>query len=116
MGSYTIVSLACFLVVFMLATVGKRPKDYPPGPSTLPIIGNLYQMPRKKAHLQFQRWAQEYGPIYSLILGTKVPIVLSSDQAIKDLLDKRGGIYSSRPERYIAQDVISGGRRVVLMV
>ena len=55
------------------------------------------------------------SPIYSLILGTKVMIVLSSDQAIKDLLDKRSGIYSSRPEMYIGQ-IVSGGLRVLLMV
>ncbi|KAI2465985.1 cytochrome P450 [Annulohypoxylon bovei var. microspora] len=112
--------LAVILVAFLLFLIrfrnaGHRPKGYPPGPPTLPVIGNLHQMPIRKGHLQFQRWAEEYGPIYSLILGTKILIVLSSDQAVKDLLDKRGGIYSSRPERYIAQDMISGGRRVVLM-
>jgi hypothetical protein len=72
-------------------------------------------MPKEKAHLQFQKWAEEYGPVYSLILGTKVMIVLSSDQAIKDLLDKRSGIYSSRPDMYLGK-VVSGGLRMLLMV
>jgi len=54
-------------------------------------------------------------PIYSLILGTKVMIVLNTDQAVKDLLDKRSNIYSSRPEMYLGQ-VISGGLRVLLLV
>lgn len=44
-------------------------------------------MPQRDAHLQFTKWADEYGPIYSLMLGTRVLIVLSSDQAVKDLLD-----------------------------
>jgi hypothetical protein len=73
-------------------------------------------MPREKGHLQFQKWANEYGPIYSLILGTQVMIVLSSDQVAKDLLDKRSGIYSSRPDMYLGQDIASGGFRMVLMV
>jgi hypothetical protein len=72
-------------------------------------------MPKEKAHLQFQKWAKEYGPVYSLILGTKVMIVLSSDQAIQDLLDKRSGIYSSRPDMYLGK-VVSGGLRMLLMV
>ncbi|GAP88233.2 putative cytochrome P450 [Rosellinia necatrix] len=42
-------------------------------------------------------------------------IVLNSDLAIKDLVDKRGAIYSSRPEAYIAQDILSGGLRVLFM-
>jgi len=42
-------------------------------------------------------------------------IVLSSDQAIKDLLDKRSGIYSSRPEMYLG-NIVSGGNRFLLLV
>ena len=103
------------VLLFLLNRVGRRPNGCPPGPPTLPLIGNLHQMPKEKAHLQFQKWAEEYGPVYSLVLGMKVMVVLSSDQAIKDLLDKRSGIYSSRPEMYLGQ-IISGGYRVLLMV
>ncbi|KAF3025776.1 hypothetical protein E8E14_014521 [Neopestalotiopsis sp. 37M] len=95
--------------------LGRRPANYPPGPPTLPIIGNLHQIPQKKQHLQFERWAREYGPIYSLMLGTKVMIVLNSDVCVKDLVDKRGAIYSSRPDLYIGQHVLSGGLRILFM-
>lgn len=73
-------------------------------------------MPTRDAHLQFQKWAEEYGPIYSLILGTKTLIVLSSDEAVKDLLDKRSGIYSHRQEMYIGQTLCSGDLRLLMMV
>ncbi|EMD69700.1 hypothetical protein COCSADRAFT_76274 [Bipolaris sorokiniana ND90Pr] len=71
-------------------------------------------MPKEKTHLQFKKWAEEYGPVYSLMLGTWTLIVLASDQAVKDLLDKRSAIYSSRPDHYLAQ-VASGGLRFALM-
>ncbi|EHK18434.1 uncharacterized protein TRIVIDRAFT_47601 [Trichoderma virens Gv29-8] len=105
------------LVLFLwrLNKIGRRPKNYPPGPPTLPLIGNLHLMPKKNAHLQFQRWAEEYGPVYSLMLGTKVAIVLSSDVAVKDLLDKRSSIYSGRPELYMGQEIMSGGNRPLFM-
>ncbi|KAI1773434.1 cytochrome P450 [Hypoxylon cercidicola] len=83
------------LLVYQLSRIGQRPKGYPPGPPTLPLIGNLHQMPNKKGHLQFQKWAEEYGPIYSLILGTQVMI-------------------SSRPEMYLG-NIVSGGLRMLLM-
>ncbi|KAI1660860.1 putative cytochrome P450 [Daldinia decipiens] len=102
-------------IIWQLSKIGRRPKDYPPGPPTLPLIGNLHQIPTEKRHLQFEQWAREYGPIYSLMLGNRVMIVLNSDQAIKDLVDKRGAIYSSRPESYIGQDILSGGLRVLFM-
>ena len=110
-------TLAAFLlVVWRLTRVGRRLKDYPPGPPTVPILGNLHQIPPEKRHLQFGRWAQEYGPIYSLILGTQVYVILSVDYAIRDLVDKRGQIYASRPDLYIAQHIVSGGLRVLFMV
>ncbi|OTB10567.1 hypothetical protein K445DRAFT_308698 [Daldinia sp. EC12] len=102
-------------IIWQLSKLGRRPKNYPPGPPTLPLIGNLHQIPSQKRHEKFERWAREYGPIYSLMLGNKVMIVLNSDQAIKDLVDKRGAIYSSRPESYIGQDILSGGLRVLFM-
>ncbi|KAJ3545430.1 hypothetical protein NM208_g2508 [Fusarium decemcellulare] len=95
--------LGLIVAFYGLCTIGRRPSSYPPGPPTLPLIGNLHQMPSKDGHLQFQKWAREYGPVFSLILGTKVMIVLSSDRAVKDLLDKRSTIYSSRPEMYMGQ-------------
>jgi hypothetical protein len=51
-----------------------------------------------------------------LILGTKTMIVLSSDEAVKDLLDKKSGNYSDRPGMYIGQTIASGGLRLVVMV
>jgi hypothetical protein len=44
-------------------------------------------MPSRDAYKQFQKWAEEYGPVYSLILGTKTLIVLSGDEAVKELLE-----------------------------
>lgn len=55
------------------------------------------------------------SPVYSLILGNMVLVVLSSDQAVKDLLDKRGNIYSSRTDLYLG-NIASGYLRMVLMV
>jgi len=126
--------IALVLIVSKLLTVGHRDKYYPPGPPTIPILGNIHQvqvlpdlthpwniltvhqMPTRDAHLQFQKWANEYGPVYSLMLGTRVLIVLSSDQAVKDLLDKRSAIYSARPDMYIGQELCSGGLRFLMMV
>jgi hypothetical protein len=49
------------------------------------------------------------------MLGTNVMIVLNTDQAVKDLLDKRSNIYSSRPDMYLGQ-IVSGSLRILLMV
>lgn len=62
--SYTWI-FACLSLLFILlwkaSQVGSRPPGCPPGPPTLPLIGNLHQMPLKDGFLQFQKWAKEYG-------------------------------------------------------
>ncbi|KAJ5167777.1 uncharacterized protein N7482_003371 [Penicillium canariense] len=103
------------VIILRILLIGRRPKNYPPGPPTLPILGNIHQMPSHDAHLQFEKWAREYGPIYSLMLGTKCLIVLSSDEAVKELLDKRSNIYSDRQEMYIGQTLCSGDLRLLMM-
>lgn len=115
MSAYLFAFIIALLCVYKLRNAGRRPKDFPPGPPTLPIIGNLHLMPNNQPHHQFKKWADEYGPIYSLMLGSSVMIVLTSDQAIKDLLDKRSTIYSSRPPLHIG-NMLSGGLRMLFMV
>lgn len=72
-------------------------------------------MPKRDLHIQLRKWADQYGPVFSLILGTQTLIVLSSDQAVKDLLDKKSNIYSDRPELYVGQKLTSGNLRLLMM-
>jgi cytochrome P450 len=98
-------ALASLLLVILrrLLFVGTRPwnKEYPPGPMALPFIGNLHQFPKKDLHLAYQKWAKEYGPIFSLKLGQQTLIVLASGDMIKKVVDKRSANYSDRQNLYI---------------
>lgn len=100
------VALAALSIIVLrkLSRYGMRPADFPPGPPTLPLIGNLHQMPQKDLHLAFTEWGKKYGPIFSLKLGGDMNIiVLNQDRPVKDLLDKKSNIYSVRMDSLIRQ-------------
>lgn len=93
-----------------------RRRHLPPGPPGLPFIGNLLDLAdsdlvRGKVH----NWAQQYGEIFYTKIGGTDYVWLSSPKVIKDLMDKKSAIYSSRPPLPLAQDVASAGRRQLFM-
>jgi ent-kaurene oxidase len=50
-----------------------------------PVIGNLLQLKEKKPHKTFLRWAEAYGPIYSIKTGASTVIVLNSTEVAKEV-------------------------------
>ncbi|RSL76734.1 hypothetical protein CEP51_009678 [Fusarium floridanum] len=60
-------------------------------------------MPMANLHLKLKDWAKQYGPIISLKLGTQDMIVISSDNVVRDLIDKRSAIYSGRMDVFIRE-------------
>ncbi|KAI9448698.1 cytochrome P450 [Lactarius psammicola] len=75
----------------------RRGLPYPPGPRQLPLIGNLLDVPNNFSWLAYTELSKKYGDILSLHIFGRDFIVLNTTKATKDLLEKRGDIYSDRP-------------------
>ncbi|KAJ7706345.1 cytochrome P450 [Mycena rosella] len=99
-GLYVVRSL------YSIYVSGKRQHGLPPGPPTLPFIGNLHIFPREHLHLKFTEWAKNYGDIYSLKVMHLTFIVLNTPTAVKEVIDKRGGTSCNRPASVVA-DIIT---------
>ncbi|KAG8164286.1 hypothetical protein KVR01_006204 [Diaporthe batatas] len=105
-----------YLLVHRIRQLGRPPKGLPPGPPTLPVLGNIHQLSLETGHKQMTEWAKEYGSMYTLMMGPNQPVIVVSDeQKIRDLLVKRGSNFSSRPDHYMAHNVLSGSLRVIFM-
>lgn len=55
------------------------------------------------------RWAKEYGPIFSLKLGSQTMVVLTGAAEVKELLDRRSASTSDRPPLHVANEVSESG-------
>ncbi|RAK99000.1 cytochrome P450 [Aspergillus ibericus CBS 121593] len=104
------------IVSWMRGTLpGIRGRGLPPGPPCIPLIGNALQIPKSGIHLKFTEWAQTYGPIFSLKIGSSTTIVINSPHLVKQLLDKQSAKYSNRPSIYIAQELILRGDHLMFL-
>ncbi|KAL1900977.1 hypothetical protein Sste5346_002040 [Sporothrix stenoceras] len=99
---------------FRLLTMGRREKGLPPGPPTLPVLGNLHQIPTSGLHAKFIEWGEKFGGVFSLKMGSGTMIVLYDRQAVHDLVDKKGVIYSERPRDHVA-DIVTHGDSFAFM-
>ncbi|KAJ7489227.1 cytochrome P450 [Mycena latifolia] len=102
-------ALVSWAVALVLRS-GRREKGLPPGPPTVPLLGNAHLFgDGKDLYLRVAQWARPYGDIYSLKLSSATMVVLSSATAIKQVVDKHGWAVSSRPPNYIGELCGSGG-------
>ncbi|KAG6365904.1 hypothetical protein INS49_000080 [Diaporthe citri] len=107
------VVLALFLGLYYGQS--RPPIPAPAGPPRLPIIGNLHQIPRTGVHHRFTQWAKIYGGIFGLKLGPARAVVITDRRLVKELIDKKGSAYSSRPPSYVSHDLITRGDHLLVM-
>lgn len=58
---------------------------FPPGPRPKPIVGNLYDIKPVRFRCYYE-WAQSYGPIISVWIGSILNVVVSSAELAKEVL------------------------------
>jgi len=86
-------------VVLLYYLLSSRRKHYhlPPGPKPLPIVGNLFDIPKDDACVRYASWSKEYGDVISLSVLGQVLVVLNSHEAIKKTALRHAAAFSGRP-------------------
>ncbi|KAG6899211.1 hypothetical protein C0993_012226 [Termitomyces sp. T159_Od127] len=86
-------------------------RQLPPGPRGLPIVGNIFDMPKD---YEWVHWGKHKRPISSVnVLNTRLIIINDLKTAI-DLLDIKSFIYSNRPTFPFAGEFIGWNRQMIL--
>ncbi|MFT3856004.1 MAG: cytochrome P450 [Aquabacterium sp.] len=60
-----------------------------PGPRAWPLMGNAMQVQFDQIHVDFERWARTYGPLYKAQLGPRKILVMSDHEAINTVMKDR---------------------------
>ncbi|KAJ3557244.1 hypothetical protein NM688_g1574 [Phlebia brevispora] len=86
----------------------------PAGPAGWPLLGNILQVGRLQ-WVQFAKWKEQYGPVFSLNFAGQPVIVLNDFAVVAEFLDRRSSIYSSRPRLIMAAEILLGGLAFPIM-
>ena len=83
----------------------RKNRQLPPGPRPFPLVGNILQLPSEFQERTLLTWGRRYGAIVFARLFHKPAIIVNSVDVARDLLDKRGQFYSSRPLMVLMTDL-----------
>ncbi|KAH8093929.1 cytochrome P450 [Cristinia sonorae] len=88
--------------VVRIYMMGSRDPNLPPGPPTIPVLGNAHLWPTKQVYLQFTEWMKAFGDIYSLKIGDQT-MILNTPRLVHLLLDQRTAATADRPPIFLVQ-------------
>ncbi|XP_031430211.1 cytochrome P450 2J4-like [Clupea harengus] len=109
-------SFLLFVFIFLLVfdyIKTKPPKNFPPGPWSLPFIGDLHHIDFTKVHLQFVKFAEKYGQIFSIrFFGPRI-VVLNGLKLVREAYVHQGENFADRPSLPIFADIV-GDKGIVV--
>ncbi|XP_050226332.1 flavonoid 3'-monooxygenase CYP75B137-like [Mercurialis annua] len=107
---FAIITLSWY--AWLLLSNSKKHSKLPPGPSPLPVIGNLASLD-PELHSYFASLAAKYGPILKLHLGSKLGIVITSSSLAKEVLKDHDITFANRDVPDVAKATAYGGCDIV---
>uniref|UniRef100_A0A8D0QFF8 unspecific monooxygenase n=1 Tax=Sus scrofa TaxID=9823 RepID=A0A8D0QFF8_PIG len=102
-----VLCLSCLLRLSLGKQNSGRGK-LPPGPTPLPILGNILQLDVKDISKSLSNLSKVYGPVFTVYFDLKPAVVLHGYEAMKEALIAAGEEFSGRGHFPMAERVNKG--------
>ncbi|MXQ92746.1 hypothetical protein E5288_WYG004395 [Bos mutus] len=102
-----VLCLCCLLLISLWKQSSGKGK-LPPGPTPLPILGNILQLDVKDISKSVSNLSKVYGPVFTLYFGMNPLVVLHGYEAVKEALIDLGEEFSGRGSCPVIQRASKG--------
>ncbi|XP_063287237.1 cytochrome P450 2B1-like [Pelobates fuscus] len=95
-GTLLLVSVITLLFYLVIWRDKKKQGNLPPGPTPLPLLGNMLDLNPSEAPRSILQLSEKYGPVYTLyFFGQRIVILIGCD-TIREALEEHGDAISDR--------------------
>ncbi|XP_010531288.1 PREDICTED: isoflavone 2'-hydroxylase-like [Tarenaya hassleriana] len=96
-----------FTLKLLLPSRKRSGNDLPPSPPSLPFVGHILHL-KKPLHRAFRSLSERYGPIFSLRVGSRLIVVVSSPSLVQECFGPNDTVLANRPRflnsKHVAYD------------
>ncbi|KAK9978499.1 hypothetical protein ABG768_020248 [Culter alburnus] len=99
-----------FLVAYLISISSSSPEEGkdPPGPTPLPLLGNLLQLDLKQPHMSLWELSKKYGSVFKVHFRPRKVVVLAGYKTVKQSLVNQAEEFGERDITPIFQDFSQG--------
>ncbi|KAM4696323.1 cytochrome P450 2G1-like [Rhinophrynus dorsalis] len=108
LGTLFLALLVSIMLIYSTWDKMYRRRNLPPGPTPLPVIGNLLHIKKGELVKSLMQLSEKYGSVYTLYFGSRPVVILCGYQTVKEALINQGEEFSARGRLPTLDSVFQG--------